>query len=189
MLPRRIVIVGCSGSGKSTLARQTAERLKIPRLELDAVHWQPDWQPLPRADFRDRVGAFVDEHDDWVIDGNYRSFVQDLVWERATHVTWLDLPRRRVMAQIVKRSVGRAVMREELWNGNRERWSNLLSWDPEKNIIRWAWTQHAGYRKHYQGCMDEPCWSHVDFARLRTREAARKWLYKLSAEEDGSGLD
>ena len=189
MLPQRIVIVGCSGSGKSTLARQTAECLKIPRLELDAVYWQPDWQPLPRTEVRDRVRTFVNEHDDWVIDGNYQSCVQDITWERATDVAWLDLPRYKVMVQMVRRSFWRAWTQQELWNGNRERWSKLLSWDPEKNIIRWSWTRHAAYRLDYATRIGEPRWSHVDFARLRTREAAHKWLYKLGAEKCGSGLD
>jgi len=154
-------------------------RLKVPRLELDAVYWQPDWQPLPTDEFRDRVRAFVDEHDDWVIDGNYHSFVQDITWETATHVAWLDLPRWQVMIQMVRRSFGRALTQKELWNGNRERWSDLLSWDPEENIIRWAWTRHATYRQRYQDRMKEERWSQIAFARLRTRRAAHKWLYKF----------
>ena len=94
----------------------------------------------------------------------------------------------QVMAQIVKRSVARAFMREELWNGNRERLSNLLSWDPEENITRWAWTQYAGYQQRYQTRMNEQRWSHIYFARLRTRRAAYRWLYKFGAREGGSGL-
>jgi len=43
----RISIVGCSGAGKSTLARRVAGTVGIPTLELDAVHHQADWTPLP----------------------------------------------------------------------------------------------------------------------------------------------
>ena len=46
--PRRIAVVGTSGSGKTTLARRLAQRLGIPHVELDALHWEPDWTPAPR---------------------------------------------------------------------------------------------------------------------------------------------
>ena len=80
--------------------------------------------------------------DAWVIDGNY-SAVQDLVWARADTVVWLDPSRARVMRQLVRRTLRRMARRTELWNGNRESWSNLFRADPEESILRWAWTQHA----------------------------------------------
>ena len=64
--------------------------------------------------------------DGWVVDGNY-SAVRDLVWDRADTVVWLDLPRLVVVRRITTRSIRRVVRREELWNGNRERWRNLVT--------------------------------------------------------------
>lgn len=46
---KRIVIVGCGGSGKSTLARQLATILDLPLTHLDAIYYDQDWNPLPRA--------------------------------------------------------------------------------------------------------------------------------------------
>ena len=77
-------MVGTSGSGKSTLARELAEILGVPHLELDAVHHQPGWAPLPTDEFR-RIIAARAAADGWVIDGNY-SRVRDLVWARADTV-------------------------------------------------------------------------------------------------------
>jgi adenylate kinase family enzyme len=68
------------------------------------------------------VRQFIAEQDHWVIDGNYHRFVQDIVWEHADTVVWLDLPRWRVMSQVIARTLRRQLSGEELWNGNRERW-------------------------------------------------------------------
>ena len=120
----RFSVIGTSGSGKTTLGRALAARLAIPFVELDSIIHQANWVALPDAEFRARVAALADV-ERWVIDGNYH-VVRDLVWDRATTIVWLDLPRWQIMAQVIWRSVSRAAMRKELWNGNRERWSALV---------------------------------------------------------------
>ena len=109
---------GASGSGKTTLAVALGERLGLPHTELDGLFHQPGWTELDAGAFRDQVGRVV-AGDRWVIDGNYRQ-VRDLVWERAEMIVILDLPRSTVMRQLIWRSVTRAAVGRELWNGNRE---------------------------------------------------------------------
>ena len=53
--PRRIAVVGTSGSGKTTLAHRLAQQLGIPHVELDALHWDPNWTPAPPDTFRERT--------------------------------------------------------------------------------------------------------------------------------------
>ena len=84
----RFSIVGTAGSGKTTLARRLAQRLGVPHVELDAIHWGPNWQPAEPDDFRQRARAAL-RGDAWTTDGNYRS-VRDIVWGRAQAVVWLD---------------------------------------------------------------------------------------------------
>ena len=87
----RIAVVGSSGSGKSTLAKRLAGDLGLPHIELDAINWQAGWKDLNSHDpdeFVRRVAAAVGQ-DAWVSDGNYGK-VRDLVWNRATHLVWLD---------------------------------------------------------------------------------------------------
>jgi hypothetical protein len=60
-----------------------------------------------------------------VVDGNYGP-VRDRVWQRATHLVWLDYERPVIMALVISRTLVRAVLRTELWAGNRERWRNML---------------------------------------------------------------
>ncbi len=90
----------------------------------------------------------------------------------ADTVVWLDLPRPTVMRQIAVRSLRRVVTREELWNGNRETWRNLLTWDPNESVMRWAWTHFDTVRQRYEAAMDDPRWAAVDFIRLRSRREA-----------------
>ena len=54
-----------------------------------------------------------------------------------------------------------------LWNGNRERLRETLSWQPERSIIRWSWTQHGVYRETYAAAMQDPAFAHLTFHRLR----------------------
>jgi adenylate kinase family enzyme len=139
--PARWWFVGCSGSGKSSYARALAEVIGGAHHELDATFHQADWSPLPAEEFRRRVTAFVDA-ERWTIDGGYRA-VRSLVLARAEVIVCLDLSKPLVMRQVVRRTVRRWWRREELWNGNRESFLSMWRWDPEKSIIRWAWTTHG----------------------------------------------
>ncbi len=146
----------------------------MPFVELDSIFHQPGWAPLPAEEFRRRV-AEIAAADGWVIDGNY-SAVRPLVWDRADTVLWLDLPRRTVMRQVAWRTLRRVAGRTELWNGNRERWANLLTWDPEESIISWAWHQHTVYRDRYAVAAADPAHAHLNFVRLRSRPEIRRFL-------------
>jgi adenylate kinase family enzyme len=145
----RVSVIGSSGSGKTTVALALAGRLAVPHLELDGVFHQPGWQQLDRETFQARVRSFT-AGPRWVIDGNYVSHgVAHLVWARADTIVWLDLPRWQVMAQVVPRTLRRALTGAELWNGNRERWRNMFDRRPEENVMLWAWTRHAPLRESH----------------------------------------
>lgn len=171
---RRVAVVGNSGSGKTTLARELADRLGVPYVELDAIFHQPGWQELPKDQFRARVSELVVQPG-WVVDGNYSS-VRDLIMQRADTVLWLDPPRGRVMRQIVWRTAHRAVLRRELWNGNRERIANLFRLDPYQSVISWAWVKHTHYRQTYRALSADPGLGHLRFVRLESRADVRRLL-------------
>src|SRR5205814_100321 len=106
---RRIVVVGTSGSGKTTLARQVAARLGAPHVELDALHWGPNW--TPHADFAQRVESAL-ACDGWVVDGGY-AIVRHIVWPPADTIVWLDYPMRVVFMQVLKRTLIRCWRKEK----------------------------------------------------------------------------
>jgi adenylate kinase family enzyme len=86
--------------------------LSCPHIELDALHWQPNWVPRARAEFRALTAQALSQ-DCWVTDGNY-GVVRDLVWSRATTVIWLNYALRLVLWRALARTVRRVLTREEL---------------------------------------------------------------------------
>ena len=155
-----------------------AHVLHAANIELDALFHQPGWEPLDDDTFRARVLEAM-EAPAWVVDGNY-SALREMVWERADTVVWFDLPFAVVLARTVRRTVRRTVTRQELWNGNKEPWSNLYSFNPQKSIVAWAATRHGVYRQRYGEAEDDPRWSGLRFVRLRSRREADAFLAEVT---------
>lgn len=172
--------MGASGAGKTTVAARAAAALGVPHRELDAFHHLPGWQERPTSEFRSEVARLVAEPA-WVIDGNY-SKARDIVWGRADTVVFLDLPRWRVMAQLIPRTLSRVITGAELWHGNRERWTNLVSAQPEENILLWSWTTHHKQRERWEAAMDDPTWAHIAFVRICSRSESRSWLAGIAID-------
>ena len=156
-----------------------AGALGAPHVELDSIYHQPGWTPLGDEEFRERVGEAT-ARDRWVVDGNY-SVVHDIVWRSADTIVWLDLPYATVLSRTIRRTVRRTATREELWNGNREPFSNLWSLNPEKSIIAWAATRHGVYRRRYTEAEGDPRWAHLRFVRLRAQAEADGFLAGVTA--------
>lgn len=140
------MITGSSGAGKTRLAATLSARLGIPHIELDGIYQGPNWTHPSPAEFRTRVAELA-SGPSWVIDGNY-TVISDVVRARAELLVALDLSRPVVLTRLLHRTATRMLTGAELWNGNREDWRNLLTYDPELNIL---------------------LWSHQNFGRLRRR--------------------
>jgi adenylate kinase family enzyme len=168
----RIVVIGTSGSGKTTLARQLAQKLGVPHIEMDSLHWEANWKEAEPEVFRARV-ASATSAPQWTIDGGY-SRVRPLVWGRANMVVWLDYPRHVVMRRLIWRTVRRIVGKKELWNGNRE--SLRKAFFSKDSIIVWAWTTHARNQQKFSEALHQPEYSHIEFVRLRSPRITAHWF-------------
>jgi hypothetical protein len=71
--------------------------------------------------------------------------------------------------------------REQLWNGNREPFSNLWRIDPHKSIIRWSWTAHRRNHERYVQAMADPAWAHLRFIVLRSRREVAEFRAALTS--------
>ncbi|BAN02678.1 hypothetical protein YM304_23640 [Ilumatobacter coccineus YM16-304] len=181
---RRVVVVGAPGSGKSTVAAVLAERLGAAHIELDELFHRPDWAPTPTPEFRAKVAAAIDVPR-WVVAGNY-VVTADLTHARADTIVWLDLGRRHTIPRVAKRSIRRAVRREQLWNGNRERLRDVLH--PKRSMIAEAWNVHRAHRAKFEQLSTTPLWAHADVHRFRTPSEVTEWLASVQRAEDRDQL-
>jgi len=169
---RRILIKGACGAGKSTLGFQLAERLDLPRVELDALYHGPNWAAASAKDLQARVLAVLDDDRGWVVDGNYDSKLGTLVLDRAELIVWLDLPLRTKLLRLVHRTARRLLRNEELWNGNRETLRGAF-WGGDA-LFPWAVRTHFRHRRVWPGQL-----AGRTFVRLRSAREVDAWLYNF----------
>lgn len=169
---QRIVVVGTTGSGKTTMAARLAAMHGCRHIELDALHWGPNWTEAPLDVFRHRLEEAL-QCDRWVVDGNY-SEVRDIVWSRADTVVWLDYTLPVIFGRLVRRTVQRVLTQEELWNGNRERfWDQFLS---RESLFLYALQTYRSRRRTYSALPQRPGYAHLEMIRLRSPREAKEWL-------------
>ncbi len=176
----RISVIGTSGSGKTTFANKLARILRMPHVELDALHWEADWVPARRDVFRSRVREAVGA-ERWVVDGNYSKSARDLVWERADTVVWLDFSFTVTIGRALRRTIYRLVTGEECCNGNRERVGMAISRD---SIILWVLQSYKRHRLEYPLLLATQEHRGARTVRLRSPKEADRWLMRLPPAGD-----
>jgi adenylate kinase family enzyme len=173
---RRISVVGTTGSGKTTVARRIAEVLELPLVELDALHWGPGWEEAPLEVFRERVSDTT-RGGPWLVDGNY-SKVRDIVWGLADTVVWLDYGFPTIFLRLLWRTLRRLILREKLWNDNRESLAMAFSKD---SILLWAITSYPKNKEEYPIRMSAPEYAHIKFLRHGSPRETEEWLNTLGS--------
>ena len=174
--PLRLVVVGTSGSGKTTLAAQIAAILAIPHVEIDALHWGPNWTETPKDELQAKILAAI-AGPAWVVDGNY-SKVRPVLWPRATTIVWLDYSLPVLIWRILRRTLGRVFLRQELWSGNRERF--FQAFFSRDSIIYWVLTTYKRRRVEYPELFAQPDNAHLTVIRHRSPGETKAWLDELS---------
>jgi len=182
----RIAVIGLPGSGKSTLSNTLSAILGLQHIELDAIHWQPNWVSLDKSVMIERVDAVCPPNGYWVVDGNYR-VVRPIVWDRADTIVWLDIPLWLSMWRLLKRTLGRMFFKRKLWNGNQERWGNLFALNTEENLLLFALSQHNKLKVQVPAYLREPEYQHLKVLRFRHPKEVEDWLQALKAEQVGRG--
>jgi adenylate kinase family enzyme len=171
----RVVVVGTSCAGKTTLARQLAAVTGTKHIELDALHWGPNW--TVRADFAERVRAAAAEPS-WVIDGNY-SVSRDILWPRATAIVWLNYSFTLTFGRALRRTARRVATGERLWSDNRETVSNVLF--ARDGMLWWVIRTHGKRRREMPVLMRQPEHAHIDFVELASPAEATRFIRSCSS--------
>src|SRR4051794_36449574 len=98
----RILVMGSPGSGKSTFARRLSQVTGMPVVSLDALYWNPGWQPSDAIEFEARLADAI-RLPRWIMDGDYMWWAGDVRRSMADAVIWFDLPRWACMVGIASR--------------------------------------------------------------------------------------
>jgi len=168
----RINVVGTSGSGKSTFSKLLSKKLNVPYIQLDTLHWKPNWEESTDEELFAKLEKALCGND-WVVDGNY-SRTRNIKWKRVQMVVYLDLPFHNVLYRIIKRSLVRGIKKEELWHGNKETvWKHLFTRDL---MILWTLKTFHKRRKEYPKLFKKPEYSHIKFVRLRSGKEVEDFL-------------
>lgn len=134
----KIAIIGYSGSGKSTTAAILSEKLNIPALHLDTIHFLPGWVERERQDELALLEEFMSGHESWIIDGNYSKLHYEKRMAQADKIIFLDFPRLVCLFRAFHRYMqNRGSTRSSMANGCPEKF------DPEFII----WILHKGRTK------------------------------------------
>ncbi|MEE8573072.1 MAG: hypothetical protein V3T20_07395 [Gemmatimonadota bacterium] len=171
----RVIVIGTSCSGKTSLARRVAEAVGSPHVELDEIHWGPNWSQAPTDEFRAAVLERVEERR-WVIDGNYTR-VQDIVWPRATDAIWLNYSFPVVFGRALKRTLRRVFLRESLFHGNRESFRNAFL--SRGSILWWVVTTFRRRRRQYRVLFADDTFPELTLTELRRPRDAERLVRAL----------
>ena len=173
----RVAVIGTSCAGKTTLARSLSRALGSPHIELDALHWGPNWTPQPLEVFAADVESAV-AGPRWVIDGNY-SKVRERVWRSATTLVWLNYPFTLVFSRALSRTLRRIVTQEPLFAGNRE---SLSLFDPEW-IPWWVLRTYGSRRRSYPVLFRRPEFAHLQVLEFKQPREAQGFVEAASRRD------
>jgi adenylate kinase family enzyme len=174
---QRIVVIGTTSAGKSTLAKILAEKMCGDFIELDALHWEPDWVEAKLEVFRERVETATSSQV-WVVAGNYH-VVRDLVWSKADAVIWLDYSFPLIFWRLLTRTIRRWTTQEELWNGNREQfWGHFKIWS-EESLFHWLFKSYWRRKREIPKLLAVPEYSHLKVIHFLKPKEADAWLVKI----------
>jgi adenylate kinase family enzyme len=174
---KRICVVGTTSSGKTTLARQLAQKIAGDFIELDALHWEPNWIEAPDDVFRERVMAATSSQV-WVMAGNY-SAVRDIVWQRAEAIIWLDYPFHIVFWRLLTRTIRRVATREKLFAANIENgWTHIKLWS-EESLFHWLFKTYWRRKREYPMFFALPENAHLKTIHFKHPKETEYWLNKL----------
>lgn len=176
-LYKRIVVIGATGCGKSTLAEQLAQKLGVDYVELDALHWEPNWVKAPLQVFRQRTEKAT-RSAGWALAGNYH-VVRDIIWPRAEAVVWLDYPFLLVFGRLLRRIWQRWRSHELLWGTNYEPfWVHLKLWSDD-SLIKWLFKTYWRRRREYPLLLARPEYAHLKVFHFRHPRELKAWLEAL----------
>jgi len=167
-MERRIIVTGTSCTGKTTLGKKLADRFEMTQIDLDDLHFLPNWVEKEDAVFIKEVNDTADALDNWIVSGSYQTVLKDTLWQKATVIIWLDYPLNLILRRCMIRTYRRIVYKEKCCGENYESLSRMLF---EENMFLWIFKTYWKRKKRLES------WSHGIFAH-------KKWIVLTTPKEE-----
>ncbi len=172
---KRVAVIGASCSGKTTFSRNLARLLKIKHVELDAIHWLPEWTPRPDEEFKSLVEREV-AADSWIIEGGY-SKVREMIFARATTIIWLNYSFPVTFYRALSRTTRRIFDKEILYSNNRETFRKAFM--SRDSILLWVLQSYARKRRQFNELLKQPQYQNKQIFNLQKPADANRFLVEI----------
>jgi len=167
-MQRRIIVTGTSCTGKTTLGEKLAAAFGMTQIDLDDLHFLPNWVEKEDTVFIKEVNDTVDALDSWIVSGSYQTVLKDTLWQKATVIVWLDYPLNLILRRCFIRTFRRIVYKEKCCGENYESLSRMLF---EENMFVWILKTYWKRKKRLDN------WSNGIFAH-------KKWMILTNPKEE-----
>ncbi len=141
---RKIIITGTTCTGKTTLGRKLSKELAIAQLDLDDLHFLPNWVEKENERFIEDVNVAVDSLNEWIVTGSYQTVLKDTLWQKASIIVWLDYPLNLILRRYFIRTARRVFLREQCCGENYETLRHILFKD---NLFLWIFKTYWKRKK------------------------------------------
>ena len=167
-MSRKIIITGTSCTGKTTLGKQLSKELSIVQIDLDDVHFLPNWVEKEDEQFIKEINDLVDELNEWIVSGSYQTVLKDTLWEKASVIVWLDYPLTLILRRCFIRTFRRIFYKEMCCGENYESFSRMLF---EENMFIWIFKTYWKRKRRLKS------WSKGLFAH-------KQWIVLTNPKEE-----
>ncbi|QOD61124.1 AAA family ATPase [Polaribacter haliotis] len=167
-MKRKIIITGTTCTGKTTLGRKLAKELSIIQIDLDDLHFLPNWVEKEKEIFVKDVNKEIQKYDEWIVSGSYQSLLKDTVWQEANTIIWLDYPLNLIIRRYFIRTYRRVFLKEKCCGENYETLAKTFS---KESLFLWIFKTYW-HRKRRMKDWKSTLFSH------------KKWIVLESPKEE-----
>jgi adenylate kinase family enzyme len=174
----RIILLGTTSSGKSTLSKRLADLLDLELIELDILHYEPNWKVVPDQVFLAQVKTAI-KAERWIVAGSYH-VGRDLIWSKADFAVWLDYPLWWILWKLTSRTFTRWWTQELIWETNRENlWVHFKLWSTD-SLFHWLLKTYWKRKQEYPTLLALPRYKHINVIRFTHPRETDEWLQTIS---------
>lgn len=125
----KIMVIGYSGAGKSTLSKILASHYNVPILYLDKVQFKAGWVERDDQEAIEIIEDFLNNNNEWVIDGNYHRRLYEKRAVLADQIIYLNYNRFLCLSRAIKRkNEYKNKVRESMTEGCEEKIDLSFIW-------------------------------------------------------------